>query len=123
MEDEQWKSIFLNILDTKRPVNLTANNVEDARFSADKASDSILPEIQKRMTKSNDIKIDSRMNATHAIADIQTREQENKLIGTPERDVEMIRRTTLKEKKKTEETSSEHQCFILGDVRGGRYLK
>lgn len=103
LEDEEWKSIFQNVQDSKRPVNLTVSNIEDARFSADEASDSILSEIQKRMTESNDIKIVSRMNAIRAIADIQIREQENNLIGAPEKEAEKIRRAIRKETKKTEE--------------------
>ena len=103
VEDEEWKSIFQNVQDSKRPVNLTVSNIEDARFSADEASDSILMDIQKRMTEGNDIKIVSRMNAIQAIADIQIREQENNLIGAPEKEAEKIRRAIRKETKKTEE--------------------
>ena len=53
----------------------SAEDIEDARFIADEASDNELEHIQKTMTESNDLKIVARMKAIQSLSNINIKNQ------------------------------------------------
>jgi hypothetical protein len=82
-------------------VDMTVEDVENARIIADESSDEMMYEMQRGMIDSNDIKIVSRIKAIQSLSDLRIREKENDLIGADDREAEKIKRSIKKEKEKT----------------------
>jgi len=101
--DDEWKSIIQNVQNSKRPVDMQIEDIEDARAVADETSDEIMNGIQREMIGSNDIKIVSRIKAIRSLSEMRITEKENNLIGADEKEAEKIRREIEKEKKKMKE--------------------
>lgn len=101
ISDDEWKIVLQNIQNTKKPVDMTVEDVENARIIADESSDEMMYEMQRGMIDSNDIKIVSRIKAIQSLSDLRIREKENDLIGADDREAEKIKRSIKKEKEKT----------------------
>lgn len=101
--DDSLDSIFRNVQTNRRPVDITVEDMEDARFIADEASDNELDYLHKSMTESNDLKIVARMKAIQSLSETNIKKQEEKLVEADEKAREKIIKAIEKEKKKTTE--------------------
>lgn len=103
VEEEIWKSIFLNIQTSKRNVTLLRDDLEVAQTIADEETDKLLENIESSLISSNDVKIVSRMEAIKKLSELRIREHQNNLIGANPKDAERLHKAIAKEQKKTAE--------------------
>ena len=101
--DDSLDDIFRNVQSNKHNIEITIEDIEDARYIADDASDNELEHIQKAMTESNDLKIVARMKAIQSLSNMNIKNKEEKLFDADDKEREKIVKAIEKEKKKTKE--------------------